>query len=195
MMPDVVSDEGCNEVVAMIITLEDKIRHCSVPFRNPDINVSPTNELFKLSCHLISLYMLQKATESEAFTCKHTWAHVPPWKEEEKILLPMSYLYLRRKELIHQTLHHMGQAESIPMKTTAIGEGNATFSEYKVSSFERKTLRLDELLRVLKYQWPGEQHHLSCNLKGRWNKLKVQSLRTHMCVYTCMCLNSQCEFF
>ena len=72
------------------------------------------------ACHLmftVGLYMH-----------KHTWVHVPPWKEEEKILLPMSYLYLRRKELIHQTLHQMGQAESIPMKTTATGEGNATFS-------------------------------------------------------------------
>ena len=61
----------------------------------------------------------------------HAQAHMgtcTPMESGRKILLPMSYLYLRRKELIHQTLHQMGQAESIPTKTTAIGKGNATFS-------------------------------------------------------------------
>lgn len=152
-MPDVVGDEGCNEVVAMIITLEDKIRHCSVPFRNPDINVSLPNESFKLSCHLICLYMLQKATESEAchlmftfglYMHKHTWAHVPPWKEEKISLTHVLSLF--EKKGINSSNSTSNGASWIYSNENHCYRGrkcNLLSSKYEVSSFERKTLRLE----------------------------------------------------
>ena len=155
--------------------------------------MSLMNESFRLSCHLICLYMLQNDRIWGMSPDVHRWplhaqAHMgtcTPMERGRKNSLT-HVLSLFEKKGINSSNSTLNGASWIYSNENHCYRGrkcNLLSSEYKVSSFERKILRLDEFLRVLKYQWPGEQHH---EINWKWHNSK----NSYVCVCVCMWLNS-----